>query len=72
MPAPKELTNQITSLDGKGYKSYKTLQGKSFAFSLFDLTFEHVQGDPFRHIPVYPSRSNFSPPGLQSPTTKIR
>ncbi len=47
MPAPKELTNQIKSLDRKGYKSYKTLQGKSFGFGLFDLTFEHVQGDPF-------------------------
>lgn len=47
MPTPKELINQITSLDGKGYKSYKTLQGKSFAFGLFDLTFDHVQGDPF-------------------------
>ncbi len=47
MHAPQELINQITSLDGKGYKSYKTLQGKSYGFGLFDLTFEHVQGDPF-------------------------
>jgi predicted ABC-class ATPase len=47
MHAPKELINEITSLDGKGYKTYKNLQGKSFAFGLFQLTFEHVQGDPF-------------------------
>lgn len=47
MPAPKELINQVTSLDGKGYKAYKILQGKSFTFDLFQLTFEHVQGDPF-------------------------
>ena len=47
MPAPQELLNQITSLNGKGYKSYKNLQGKSFSFDLFQLTFEHVQGDPF-------------------------
>lgn len=47
MPAPQELINKITSLNGKGYKSYKTLQGKSFCFGLFELTFEHVQGDPF-------------------------
>lgn len=47
MPAPKELINEITSLDGKGYKTYKNLQGKNFAFGLFQLTFEHVQGDPF-------------------------
>ncbi|MZH03348.1 MAG: ABC-ATPase domain-containing protein [Nitrospinae bacterium] len=47
MPIPQELINKITSLDGKGYKSYKILQGKSFAFGLFEMTFEHVQGDPF-------------------------
>ena len=47
MSAPQELLNQITSLNGKGYKSYKNLQGKSFSFDLFQLTFEHVQGDPF-------------------------
>nr|MBC8287129.1 hypothetical protein [Nitrospinota bacterium] len=47
MPAPQELINQITTLDGKGYKAYKILQGKSYGFGLFDLTFEHVQGDPF-------------------------
>ncbi len=47
MPAPQELINQITSLDSKGYKAYKALQGKKFTFDLFELTFEHVQGDPF-------------------------
>lgn len=47
MSTTKELINQITSLDGKGYKAYKSLQGKSFTFDLFQLTFEHVQGDPF-------------------------
>jgi len=47
MPDLKELINEFTSLDGKGYKAYKNLQGKSFAFGLFQLTFEHVQGDPF-------------------------
>ena len=47
MPELQELVQQISSLDGKGYKAYKTLQGKSFTFGLFELTFEHVQGDPF-------------------------
>jgi predicted ABC-class ATPase len=61
MSAPQELINQITSLDGKGYKSYKTLQGKSFSFGKFDLTFEHVQGDPF----AAPSRLSIKI-GLQS------
>ncbi|MBT5550120.1 MAG: ABC-ATPase domain-containing protein [Nitrospina sp.] len=47
MPAPQELIDQVSSLDGRGYKAYKNLQGKSFSFGLFQLTFEHVQGDPF-------------------------
>ena len=47
MPAPQELIDQVTSLEGKGYKTYKNLQGKSFQFGLFQLIFEHVQGDPF-------------------------
>jgi predicted ABC-class ATPase len=47
MPIPQELKDQITCLEGRGYKSYKSLQGKSFHYGLFLLTFEHVQGDPF-------------------------
>ena len=34
-------------MDGKGYKAYKTLQDQTFSFGLFQLKFEHVQGDPF-------------------------
>ena len=47
MPVPQELIDQVTSMDGRGYKAYKNLQGRSFPFGLFQLTFEHVQGDPF-------------------------
>lgn len=47
MSAPQELIDLVTSLEGKGYKTYKNLQGKRFLFGLFQLTFEHVQGDPF-------------------------
>jgi predicted ABC-class ATPase len=47
MSIPQDLLDRVTTLDGKGYKSYKILQGKSFSFGLFKLTFEHVQGDPF-------------------------
>jgi predicted ABC-class ATPase len=47
MPTPQELIDLVTSLEGKGYKTYKNLQGKTFIFGLFQLTFEHVQGDPF-------------------------
>jgi predicted ABC-class ATPase len=41
------LVDILINLDGRGYKSYKQLQKKSFHFGLFKLTFEHVQGDPF-------------------------
>ncbi len=44
---PKDLHDLLTSLNGKGYKSYKTLQGQSFPFPPFTVRFEHVQGDPF-------------------------
>jgi predicted ABC-class ATPase len=47
MPVPPELIDQVISMDGRGYKAYKNLQGQSFPFGLFQLTFEHVQGDPF-------------------------
>jgi predicted ABC-class ATPase len=53
---PKDLYDLLISLNGKGYKSYKTLQGESFQFPPFTLRFEHVQGDPF----AAPSRLSLS------------
>ncbi len=47
MSIPKDLQDLLISLDNKGYKSYKVLQGKSFQYPPFTLCFEHVQGDPF-------------------------
>ncbi len=44
---PNDLNKTLIDLDGRGYKSYKRLQEKSFRYGLFHLTFEHVQGDPF-------------------------
>jgi predicted ABC-class ATPase len=49
---PPDLGQILLSLDGKGYKAYKCLQGRSYEFSPFRMTFEHVQGDPF----AFPSR----------------
>lgn len=40
------LRQQLTALDGKGYKAYKALQG-SYQFSQFELRIDYVQGDPF-------------------------
>ena len=44
---PSDLKQEIISLDGKGYKAYKSLQGKSFYYDPFAVRFEHVQGDSF-------------------------
>jgi predicted ABC-class ATPase len=53
---PKDLHDLLISLNAKGYKAYKTLQGKSFQYPPFTLRFEHVQGDPF----AAPSRLSLS------------
>ena len=76
MPAPQELLNQITPLDGKGYKTYKNLQGKSFSFGLFQITFNHVQGDPFAapsrlSIKVELASAGFSNSHYNSPLRKL-
>ncbi len=44
---PSDLKQEILSLDGKGYKAYKSLQGRSFTYGPFIVEFEHVQGDSF-------------------------
>lgn len=43
----KQLKKILSNIDGKGYKAYKELQGKSFNFPDFELHFFHIQGDPF-------------------------
>lgn len=43
----QRLRQLLSRIDGKGYKAYKELEGKSFSFPGFELFFYHVQGDPF-------------------------
>lgn len=43
----EELKKTLSRIDGKGYKAYKDLQGKTYTFPGFSLTFHYVQGDPF-------------------------
>ncbi len=43
----KELQSILSRIDGKGYKAYKDLQGKSFSLADFDLIVHYAQGDPF-------------------------
>ncbi len=44
---PQALSKTLLEIDGRGYKAYKNLQGKTFSFAPFSVRFEHVQGDPF-------------------------
>ena len=46
------LRQRLRSIDQKGYKAYKTIEG-TYSFPLFTLAIDHVQGDPFAE----PSRS---------------
>lgn len=46
MKSSVELKNELFKIDGKGYKSYKVLEGK-YDFKKYVLSIDHVQGDPF-------------------------
>ena len=37
----------LKGIDGRGYGAYKELSGQRFAFDVFTLNIDHVQGDPF-------------------------
>lgn len=41
-----DLKKGIYSIDGRGYKSYKSLEGQ-YDFNKYILSIDHVQGDPF-------------------------
>lgn len=41
-----DLKKMLYSIDGKGYKSYKSLEGE-YEFNKYILSIDHVQGDPF-------------------------
>lgn len=46
MPSSKDLRRILAQIDGRGYKTYKDIQG-SYDFGAFTLYIDHVQGDPF-------------------------
>lgn len=65
MTTATDLRNILHRVDGKGYKTYKDIQGK-YRFPTFTLFIDHVQGDPFaapsrlavtvpHHVAGYPS-----------------
>ncbi len=37
----------MRQIDGRGYGAYKELSGQRFAFDVFTLNIDHVQGDPY-------------------------
>lgn len=43
----EKLQDILRQMDGRGYKTYKELQGKEFDFGKYSIIFNNVQGDPF-------------------------
>ena len=73
---PSDLKQEIISLDGKGYKAYKSFQGKSFYYDPFTVRFEHVQGDSFAQptrlsISIGVDEAGFPPALFNNPTRKL-
>lgn len=46
MRTQAELKRQLRTIDHKGYKAYKVLEGE-YDFGAYRLSIDHVQGDPF-------------------------
>ncbi|MDX8044487.1 ABC-ATPase domain-containing protein [Gracilibacillus sp. S3-1-1] len=42
----KKLQQLLKTIDGKGYKGYKSIQGR-YSFHRYELAVDYVQGDPF-------------------------
>lgn len=55
------LRQRLGQIDGRGYKAYREIKGR-YQFADFQLTVEHVQGDPF----AAPSRLTISLPLLKT------
>ena len=54
-----ELRNTLERIDGRGYKAYKDIQGRTYQFERFRLRVDHVQGDAY----AAPSRLRAFVPG---------
>lgn len=72
----QKLRQVFSRIDGKGYKSYKELQGKCFLFPDFELYFHHIQGDPFAApsqlaVRVYQDMAGFPLNSYQPPIRQV-
>ncbi len=55
-----ELERDLKKIDGKGYKHYRTLEGKEYVYGEYRLIFKRVQPDPFARPSVVEVRYPFS------------
>jgi len=67
MKAHFELKNILQSIDAKGYKSYKEIEGE-YLFGEYTLYIDHVQGDPFASPSRMRVRVNQQTAGFPSDT----
>jgi predicted ABC-class ATPase len=73
---PSDIKQKILSLDGRGYKTYKSLQGRVFSYGPFFVGFEHVQGDSFAQptrlsISIELDEAGYSSSILNNPTREL-
>ncbi|MCD7954190.1 MAG: ABC-ATPase domain-containing protein [Lachnospiraceae bacterium] len=74
MRTQAELKRQLRSIDHKGYKAYKVLEGE-YDFGAYRLSIDHVQGDPFatpsRVRILYGNRNNIPPQYFETRPRRI-
>jgi predicted ABC-class ATPase len=72
---PRALVAVLDRIDKRGYKAYKDLQGR-WSFQDFDLSIDHVQGDPFAdasrvHVVLAPAVASLPPEVLRSRARRL-
>jgi len=71
MKSDSELKKRIGTIDGRGYKAYKQLEGR-YRFARFELNIAHVQGDPYAAPSRVRVRVDRGASGLLPDTTSNR
>ncbi len=71
----EDLRRLCLSLDGRGYKAYKSLKG-AYTFPSFTLIIDHVQGDPFAsptqvRVQVPAAVAGFPPELWEHPSRRV-
>lgn len=63
MSDTENLRQTLSRIDGRSYRAYRSL-AENYRFPGFDLTFEHIQGDPFAAPSLLSVRIPFAESGL--------